>query len=108
MDFHKLQKVANRPVRFDGVPQRLLSQDAIPILSANLFSFNETTFFEVRDYSLNGSLCDSNFDRDLAKYHIGIAGNQYQNVRVVGQEGPPSGRLRSFRMSTNSSRPHVL
>ena len=106
MDFHKLQKVANRPVRFNRVSQRLLSQDAIPIFSANLFSLNETAFFEVRDNSLNCSFCDSNFDRDLAKYHIGIAGNEDQNVRVVGQERPPSGR-RSFCFSTNCGRSHV-
>lgn len=59
-------------MRFHGMPERLIAHNAIAVLTPDLFSLQDSSFFEVGDNSLDRPLGDPDFDRYLTKYHIGI------------------------------------
>ncbi len=75
-------------MRFHGVPKRLIAHNAVAVLTPDLFPRQDSSFFEVSDNSLDCPLGDPNFDRYLTKYHIGIARNQNQYMRMIRQKRP--------------------
>jgi hypothetical protein len=52
------------------VSQRLVSEDFILILAADLLAADEASSFQVLDDSLNGSFGDSDLVGDFAKDHL--------------------------------------
>ncbi len=64
---YQRDKVADRAMRFNGMPQRAFSEDMILVLSANLFTLDETVLLKVSNYPLYRSLCNSNFNSNFPK-----------------------------------------
>ena len=48
--------------------KRLVGNDAIVVLTAHLFPFENASFFQVRNDSLHGPLGDSDLNSHLAKH----------------------------------------
>jgi hypothetical protein len=67
---YQSQQVSDRAVGFDWVSQRLVSEDFILILAADLLAADEACSFQVLDDSLNGSFGDSDLVGDFAKDHL--------------------------------------
>ena len=73
---------------FDRVPQRLISENFILILAADLLAADEAGNFQVLDDSLYGSLGDSDLSSHLAKDQLWLGSEQNQHVGVVGEKSP--------------------
>ena len=61
-----LEEVADVAVRFDRVPQRLVSDHLVTVPAADLFAADELAPLEVSDDPLNGTLGDPDPFGDLA------------------------------------------
>lgn len=93
---NECQQVANRPVRLNGVPERVIGLNEVVILAADLFALEDPAGFEIGDDPLDGSFRNSDLQRHFAKHHRRVARQQHQDVRVVRQESPLQ-RVRIFR-----------
>ena len=55
-------------MRFDGVSKLLIGENPVVILTANLFSLDDSASFKISDDPLNGALRDADLRCDLAEY----------------------------------------
>ena len=79
----------------DGVPQRLVDQNAVSISSSNALSFDKATCFEILNNSLHSAFRYPDLDGDFPQNDIGVGMNHDKHVRVIRQKSP-SGRRRSI------------
>lgn len=70
-------------MRFNGVPERFISDHLVLVSATDLLSPNKSFFFQVLDNSLNGSFGDPDSIGDLSQYQIGIAMDRDQDMRVI-------------------------
>jgi hypothetical protein len=72
----------------DRVPQRLISENTILVLSANTLSFYEALIFKFLNNSQDCTFGNSDILCDLAERGFGVLAKSDQHVRVVREERP--------------------
>lgn len=82
------QQGADSSVLLDRMPQGLIAEDAVLILSPDLLAFNEAPLFQVSDDLLDGSLGDADPCRHGAENHERVLSQQDQDMRVIRQKCP--------------------
>ena len=85
---YQSQQVSDRAVGFDRVSQRLVGENFILILAADLLAADEAGSFQVLDDSLYGSLGDPDLVGDFAEDHLRLGVEHDQHVGVIGEKRP--------------------
>ena len=89
------QQLTDCSVGFIPMPERLIKSDAVAVLAADLFAFDDSARFKIGDDPLHGPLGDPDVQCHLAKHERWISRQQHQHVRVVRQVRPlDTGRFR--------------
>ena len=85
---HDFEQVADGPMGFDRMSQRVLPKDAVAILPPDTFDVDKAAFMEVTDNALDRSLGDANAECDAAKHNVGLVIKNDEHMSVIGEEGP--------------------
>ena len=67
INFHEFQQIPNGSMCFDGMPQWLFTHDAVLVLAADFFAFDNTGFFEIGNDSLDGAFRDADLNGDMSQ-----------------------------------------
>lgn len=75
-------------MRFDRVSEWKISSDVVVVLSADFLAGKEAILFQIGNDALYGSFGDTDGGGDFSEDHIGLFGQEDQDVGMVGEEGP--------------------
>ena len=105
-EFHKHRHIA---MTLHGVPQGLVQLHAVNISSTFANVRQVASLFELGDYLLHGALGDPHPRREIANTRVRVTNDADQNVGVIRQKRPRSGRhARLGALLSSSYNRHVL
>lgn len=69
LPFDQVDEITDGSMSFNGMTEKFIGLQRVPILSSDLFSFDESPFFQVRNNALDGSFRNTDSESHFPENH---------------------------------------